>query len=90
MSHKALVSSTNIQTHIDESSRCVPPAPPTHSSCPGLQSAPLALTLAPVEGLDLAVAMMEDPAGVQLSFHPALPAQAQGAAAAVASALLLL
>ena len=56
-------------------------------SCPG---APLALTLAPVEGLGLAVAMMEDLAGVQLSSHPALLAQAQGAAAAVASALLLL
>jgi len=63
---------------------------PTHCSCPGLQSAPLALTLAPLEGLELPVLMMEDPAGEQLSFHPALWAQAQGAAAAVASALLLL
>ena len=67
LSHKALVSSTNIKTQIDQSSRCVPPAPPTHSSCPGLQPVPLALTLAPAEGLDLAVAMMEDLAGVQLS-----------------------
>ena len=71
-------------------SRCVPPAPPRHSSCPGLQPAPLALTLAPVEGLGLAVVLMEDLAGVHLSFHPALLAQAQDAAAAVASALLLL
>lgn len=60
------------------------------SSCAGLQPAPLALTLAPVEGLGLAVPIVEDLAGVLLSFHPALQFQAQGAAAAVASALLLL
>lgn len=50
----------------------------------------LGLTVAPVEGAALTVSVMEDPAGVQLSFHPAPLAQAQGAAAAVTSALLLL
>lgn len=64
--------------------------PPHTAPVLGFSQHPLGLTLAPVEGLGLAVAMMEDLAGVQLSFQPALLAQAQGAAAAVASALLLL
>lgn len=59
--------------------------PPPHRP-----SGRLALTLAPEEGLHLAVVMVEHLAGVLLPSHPALLAQAQGAAAAVASALLLL